>query len=203
MDRADANVPAAKETGFGSGTSWIVHWLASVGSTNDAAAPMPAWCAVRADRQIGGRGRHQRVWVSDAGGLWLSAVVPTGPSEQGWAALPLAAGLAVCETLQSIGAVPLRLRWPNDIMTGSRKLGGLLVDVYRPGHAVVGVGINVCNRPDAAEPGLSGTVARLEELLSSVPTLGALTDLLLARLRAVVEEMQTNGFSVVVARLNR
>jgi BirA family biotin operon repressor/biotin-[acetyl-CoA-carboxylase] ligase len=182
---------------------WTLHRLVSVGSTNDAAATMPAWSAVRADSQTGGRGRHQRSWVSDAGGLWLSAVVPTGPPEQGWAALPLAAGLAVCETLQSVGAAPLRLRWPNDIMTGSRKLAGLLVDVFRPGHAVVGVGINVVNCPDASEPGLAGAVARLQDMVSTVPSLDQLAELLLGRLREVVLEIHSAGFSALVPRLNR
>jgi BirA family biotin operon repressor/biotin-[acetyl-CoA-carboxylase] ligase len=182
---------------------WTLHRLVSVGSTNDAAATMPAWNAVRADSQTGGRGRHQRSWVSDIGGLWLSAVVPTGPPEQGWAALPLAAGLAVCETLQSVGAAPLRLRWPNDIMIRSRKLAGLLVDVFRPGLAVVGIGINVSNRPDASEPGLAGAVARLQDMVSAVPSLDDLAELLLGRLREVVLEIHSAGFSVLVPRLNR
>lgn len=189
--------------GTGVRFGWEIHHLTSVGSTNDAAAAMPAWSAVRADRQTVGRGRHQRSWVSDDGGLWISAVVPTGPPEKGWAALPLAAGLVVCETLQSVGAAPLRLRWPNDVMTGKRKLAGLLVDVFRPGLAVVGVGINVSNRPDATEPGLSGAVARLEDLVASVPSLDELTDGFLGRLRDGVDVMHQSGFSALVPRLNR
>ncbi len=184
-------------------SEWTVRQMVTVGSTNDAAATMPAWNAVRADRQTGGRGRHQRRWVSDAGGLWLSAVVPTGPTEQGWAALPLAAGLTVCETLQSLGAAPLRLRWPNDVMTGPLKVAGLLVDMFHPGLAVVGIGINVRNRPDATDFTLSGQVARLEEMMSPVPALDALTAMLLSRLRHVVEEIHARGFSALVPRLNR
>lgn len=182
---------------------WQVQVVESVGSTNDAASALPAWSAVRAVRQTGGRGRHQRSWVSDPGGLWLSAVVPTGPPEQGWAALPLAAGLAVCETLQSAGVTMLRLRWPNDVMSGTRKLAGLLVDVFRPGLAVVGIGINVLNHPEAMENGLSGQVIRLEELVTPVPGLEALASALLARLRGVVDEMHGRGFTALVPRLNR
>ncbi len=182
---------------------WTIHHFPEVGSTNDAASSLPAWNVVRADRQSVGRGRHDRAWVSDAGGLWISAVVPTGPSAQGWAALPLAAGLAVCEALQSIGAAPLRLRWPNDVMTGTRKLAGLLVDVFRPELAVVGVGINVTNTPEASDPGLKGSTARVAELVDPVPDPDAIAGAFLMRLGEVVEAMRAEGFGVLVPRLNR
>jgi hypothetical protein len=58
---------------------WTVHEVASVDSTNLFAAKLPVWHAVRAEVQTAGRGRFQRVWISDQGGLWLSAVVPSPP----------------------------------------------------------------------------------------------------------------------------
>jgi BirA family biotin operon repressor/biotin-[acetyl-CoA-carboxylase] ligase len=180
----------------------VIHEYGRLASTNDVAASLPVWSAVRADTQTAGRGRHTRAWVSDAGGLWLSAVVPTGPAEQGWAALPLAAGVAVCESLAGLGPGPLRLRWPNDVMLGGRKLAGLLVDQFRPGSAVVGIGLNVSNRPAAADPGLEATVVRLADLVEPVPGLQALAAGLLDALRGVVEVMQGEGFSGLVPRVN-
>ena len=107
------------------GEDWHVHEIATTHSTNLVAAKFSAWEAVRADRQTAGRGRFQRGWVSDEGGLWLSAVVPTGPNAAEWRALPLAVGLAVCNALKSIGLSRYRVRWPNDVLVDDRKLAGL------------------------------------------------------------------------------
>jgi BirA family biotin operon repressor/biotin-[acetyl-CoA-carboxylase] ligase len=96
---------------------WTVWEYDSVTSTNLVAAELPAWSAVRAETQTAGRGRFQRKWVSDRGGLWLSAVVPT-PSPNG-RILPLLAGVAVCDVLYGLGVRHLRLRWPNDVMACS------------------------------------------------------------------------------------
>lgn len=181
---------------------WRFHELREVGSTNDAAAALPAWSAVRADRQSAGRGRHDRVWRSGVGGLWLSAVVPMGPLDQGWGALPLAAGLAVCQALATLGAGPLRLRWPNDVMVGRRKLAGLLVEQFRAGLAVVGVGLNVTNEPAFEDPDLAAHAVALGELLAEVPRLRPLSRVVLGELRGVVERMQETGFAGLVPRVN-
>ncbi len=181
---------------------WVLYEYAELPSTNDLAGTLPVWSAVRAARQKAGRGRYQRSWISDVGGLWISAVVPVGAPESGWGALPLAAGLAVCEALTAWRAGPLRLRWPNDVMVGERKLAGLLVDQFRPGAAVVGIGVNVSNRPEAEDPALAGAVVRLEELVTLTPSLEALSMGILDRLRGVVETMQAEGFAGLVPRVN-
>lgn len=180
----------------------MLHEWDEVSSTNDTAAALPAWQAVRANRQTSGRGRYRRAWASDGGGLWLSAVVPAGSPRQGWGALPLAAGLAVCEALQELGARPLRLRWPNDVLSGDRKLAGLLIDQFAPDRAVVGLGINVVNQPEAAQPDLAGAVARLADLIDPVPAMNDLAGRFLRRLRQVVGTMQEGGFAALLPRLD-
>lgn len=182
---------------------WRLQHHGEVDSTNDMAAGCGVWEAVRADRQRAGRGRHQRSWQSGPGGLWISAVVPIGALERGWAALPLAAGLAVCETIEGLGVTGLRLRWPNDVLMGRRKLAGLLVDRFREDRAVVGVGINVENRPEAADPELAGITVRLADLLTPVPSVEEVARPLLRALRGVVEAMDREGFPSLVPRVNR
>jgi len=181
---------------------WVLWEYEVVTSTNDVASSLPPWSAVRADRQTAGRGRHQRGWVSDDGGLWMSAVVPTGTPEQGWAALPLAAGLAVCEALDGLGVRPLRLRWPNDLLSGRRKLAGLLVDQFQPGRAVVGLGLNVSNRPELADSSLAGNVVRLSDLVPVAPPPAEVAPLILRRLRGVVEAMHEGGFASLADQVN-
>jgi BirA family biotin operon repressor/biotin-[acetyl-CoA-carboxylase] ligase len=184
-------------------SDWHVHELAITSSTNLVAAKYGAWEAVRADRQSAGRGRFQRGWVSDEGGLWLSAVVPTGPNAADWRALPLAVGLAVCDALQSIGLKRFRVRWPNDVLVDDRKLAGLLVDQFAPGLAVAGIGLNVFNHPEAHDPGLKNQVIRLADLLPAPPDLSQLTQILLNHLRPVVEVIRSEGFDALLPRINQ
>src|SRR5438874_11399662 len=112
---------------------WTMHDYAVVSSTNLVAASLPAWHAVRAETQPAGRGRFQRRWVSDLGGLWLSAVVPVPAKSASSGLLPLLAGLAVAEALVRIGVAEIRMRWPNDLLVGQGKLGGLLLDQFVSG----------------------------------------------------------------------
>jgi BirA family biotin operon repressor/biotin-[acetyl-CoA-carboxylase] ligase len=92
---------------------WTVHEFAEVTSTNALAAHLPPWSAVRADEQTAGRGRSGRPWVSDRGGLWLSAVVPTPGDPAVWALLPLATGWALLTVLHELEVAGARLRWPD------------------------------------------------------------------------------------------
>jgi BirA family transcriptional regulator, biotin operon repressor / biotin---[acetyl-CoA-carboxylase] ligase len=181
---------------------WTLHEYAEVTSTNFVAAGFEAWHAVRADTQSAGRGRFQRRWISDAGGLWLSAVLPCATHSQQWRVLPLAVGVAVCDTLRSLSVSPLRLRWPNDVLVQDRKLAGLLIDQFRPGLAVAGIGINVINHPDACDRALAGQVARLADLVSPVPAVPAIADALLQSLRQVWTEMDSGGVHSILPRVN-
>lgn len=181
---------------------WALLQYAEVASTNLIAANLPAWHAVRADTQTAGRGRFQRQWISDAGGLWLSAVVPVETNSPEWRLLPLAAGVAVCDALRANGVAKLRLRWPNDILVGERKLAGLLIDQFRPGLAVVGIGINVCNHPESRDGSLNGQVARLADLVSAVPSLPELAMRVLTSLQLVWMEVQSTGPETVLPRVN-
>ena len=109
-----------------------------------AAAPPPL--AVLADRQRFGQGQRGRLWQSPRGGVWLSAALPW--PEHTAAALSLAAALGLVLQLEALGLQP-RIKWPNDLLLGGRKLAGLLPRLrWRGGrvrHAQVGVGLNGCN----------------------------------------------------------
>jgi BirA family biotin operon repressor/biotin-[acetyl-CoA-carboxylase] ligase len=188
---------------FSDVAGWQLLELGAVDSTSFVAAKLGAWQAVRADTQTAGRGRFQRSWVSDAGGLWLSAVVPTGADRERWQALPLVAGLAVIQSLMGLGLASARLRWPNDIMVNERKLAGLLVDTFQPQLAVIGLGVNVTNHPAAHDPALKETSIRLADLVSQPPSLSALTAAILASLKSAVDVMAKAGFSALQPRINQ
>ena len=131
----------------------------TVGSTNDlaweaCAAGAPDGTTVVADAQTGGRGRAGRVWHTTPGrSLALSLLLRPAGDRRAAGMLPLAAGLAVAQALESLGARP-GLKWPNDVLLGDRKLAGILCEGRWHGEALhwlaVGVGVNVCNPIPAA-----------------------------------------------------
>ena len=181
---------------------WRLREHAEVTSTNLIAADLPAWHAVRADTQTAGRGRFQRQWVSDVGGLWLSAVVPVETNSPAWRMLPLATGLAVCQTLRTTGVKELRLRWPNDVLVRDGKLAGLLIDQFKPGLAVVGIGINVRNQPQVCDASLRGHVARLADLVSPAPSVRNLAVHVLASLKIIWQQVLDYGPVIILERVN-
>lgn len=107
---------------------------------------------IRALEQTGGRGRRGSTWLSDRGGSFQTAAVrdhedaaPGGPQAT---FLTLALAIGIAQELIAAGA-QVRVKWPNDLMLGERKLGGLLVE-RTAGHVLIGVGVNVANPvPDA------------------------------------------------------
>lgn len=137
----------------------LIH-LPETGSTNtDAMAralagdALPFW--LMADRQTAGKGRSGRAWVSAPGNLQISLALALSCPPAIAAQLSLVAGVAVADAL--LGVAPelagrLRLKWPNDILAGPAKLGGILVETAGGGPgggliAVVGIGVNVASAP--------------------------------------------------------
>lgn len=126
---------------------------AETGSTNDdarelALAGAPHGAAVLASHQLAGRGRAGRAFASPTGGLYLSVVLRPSAPPATWSALPLVVGAAAASALRRRGH-PVELKWPNDIVLGARKLGGVLVEsrLGPESFAVAGLGINVLASP--------------------------------------------------------
>lgn len=130
------------------GARWPrIDVVAETASTNadllaDVAAPDRSVLA--AEHQRAGRGRFERVWTSPPrAGLTFSALLrPVVPVPR-WGWLPLLAGVALYEAVGASAAVPLGLKWPNDLLADDgRKLAGILAQTS--GEAVVvGIGVNV------------------------------------------------------------
>jgi BirA family biotin operon repressor/biotin-[acetyl-CoA-carboxylase] ligase len=152
-----------------------LHFVRSTGSTNsDAIAAArgdglqigaPHGSVYFADEQLAGRGRGNHGWISVAGeGLYLSVLLrPQIPASR-LALLPLAAGLAAAEAIRTVSRLGVDLRWPNDLLIGPRKAGGILVEASLESkslpYAVVGIGINV--HQHAFPPGLATPATSLD-----------------------------------------
>jgi BirA family biotin operon repressor/biotin-[acetyl-CoA-carboxylase] ligase len=113
------------------------------------------WDSILAVSQTAGRGRHGRVWLSPPGNLHAACCWPAGPDENftdpGWKnMLSLVAGYVLAKALHDLSGIDIRLKWPNDLLAGGRKIGGILTEV-RSDHVVVGIGINVDACPPDAD----------------------------------------------------
>lgn len=145
-----------------------LHFLPSTGSTNTdamsaARAGAPHGSVYFADEQTAGRGRGDHAWHSAAGqGLYVSVVVRLPIPASRLPLLPLAAGLAAAAAIHTASGLSVDLRWPNDLLIGPRKTGGILAEAQTEhgalAYAVLGIGINVHQRsfdPSLATPGTS------------------------------------------------
>jgi BirA family biotin operon repressor/biotin-[acetyl-CoA-carboxylase] ligase len=104
------------------------------------AAQLPPGSVVVADEQTAGMGRHGHSWESEPGaGLYMSVVLMPHP------VLTLALGLAAQEAVRKVTLLACDIRWPNDLMLGNRKFGGILVQL-QDGRAIAGIGINTGQR---------------------------------------------------------
>lgn len=102
------------------------------------------------EKQRAGRGRHGRSWQTPyASAIAMSLRWRFEADAGSLAGLSLATGVVVTDVLERMGLSSLQLKWPNDVVAGDKKLGGILIeiagDAAGPCDVVVGIGVNVCN----------------------------------------------------------
>ncbi len=173
--------PVGIEAGLSASTRDLVagiEVLESVPSTNSrlmrlARDGAPSGLVCLAERQLGGRGRSGRNWVSPFGSnIYLSILwrYPLAPAELG--GLSIACGVAAARVLKAVGCTDIGLKWPNDLHWRRCKLGGLLLEVagesQGPSHVVVGIGINLRLSP-AQAAGIDQPWTDLGEALAQAP----------------------------------
>jgi BirA family biotin operon repressor/biotin-[acetyl-CoA-carboxylase] ligase len=187
------------------GSRWVVTHHVAVPTTQALARDLPAWSAVWADEQTAGRGQAERTFVSDPGGLYLTAVLPYAGDAFAARGFALAVGWAVRMALCRVGIRQLRLRWPNDLLVGAAKVGGILVEQGGPHTLLVGLGLNVTNCPWVTDPALQGMAGRLADAGSGQP-LPERSELVQRLLRAIrlahreFERRRLAGFAVLLDR---
>ncbi len=145
--------------------------LAQTASTMDTVAAMaqegaPEGTVVIADEQTAGRGRLGRAWVAAPGTSLLLSVLfrpPLSPERGGQVPMAVALGAVDALAHHLPAASPAELKWPNDVLAGGRKIGGLLAEARwtpgSPGEVVVGLGLNVRQSAEDLPPGAASFVA--------------------------------------------
>ncbi len=142
------------------GTS-LKHFI-EIDSTNEEVRRLaaagergPVWIA--ADRQTAGRGRRGRVWESPVGNLSASLLIAPGKSANECAQLSFVAAIAAADAASSFApAVEIKVKWPNDVLAGGKKLAGILLESASGAdgaltYLAIGIGMNLAHFPSDTE----------------------------------------------------
>ena len=154
------------------GNPFALEVYEEIGSTNDrakalAACGAPAWTAVLARRQRGGRGRLERSFYSPAGGVYLSLLLRPDCGAADAGLFTAAAAVAACRAVSALCGKECRIKWPNDLLFEGKKVGGILTEAGlgqngRFSFMVVGVGLNLRLPSGGFPPELSDAGALLQ-----------------------------------------
>lgn len=128
-------------------------YFKTIDSTNDQAKRMAEQGAVHgtlviADEQTGGKGRRGRSWSTlPDEAVAMTIIVRPDMSTEKASMLTLVMGMAVASACQELLSVPVRIKWPNDVVVNGKKVCGILTEMSAELHAlhylVIGAGINV------------------------------------------------------------
>lgn len=171
----------------------------SVGSTNDVAKELadrgaPSGTAVIADEQSAGRGRGGRRWASPSGlGAWLSVVLRADDAATP-PLVPLVAGMAAARALDAWLPPPgAGVKWPNDLLVGGRKIGGILCESAWGeaglAYVVAGVGVNVLQGEDDFPADLRGAATSIRLVSGGVAAPASVAGAIAAALAAAGESL--------------
>ena len=144
----------------------------TVDSTNEEAkrqgqAGAPDGSVFVAEQQTGGKGRLGRVWSSPRGkGIWFTILLRPGGSPLQVSNITLLAGLAVCSAIRKTTGCPAMIKWPNDVIIGSKKVCGILTEISAEmdciHYLVIGIGINANNESFPEELSVKATSLQIE-----------------------------------------
>jgi len=184
-----------------------VEVVAQTGSTNAdllaRAGTLAAPLLLIAEHQSAGRGRAGRSWLSSPeGSLTFSLAWRFDGGPQALLGLPLAVGVALADTLGTLGQ-QVQLKWPNDVLKDGDKLAGILIETQSaPGGGtwcVIGIGLNLL-MPDEMEAQLGRSAAGMPWLARM--DRDALLAALLDGLADCLREFTARGFGAFSARWN-
>ena len=208
--RGSSGEPYPWEITEGIGTSTVgrrVYYyddVGTTGSTQDVAAalaeaPGNDGAVVISATQSNARGRVGKRWASPRGGIWMSVVLHPDCRAATASLLPIAAGVAVAESIEEACGIKPELRWPNDVTIRGRKVAGIIteaeMELDRIQNVRLGIGVNFdvdaksIEKTFAGTPGFYGAASLKQEAESAgasrMPSKAELVRRMLRRLDAV------------------
>lgn len=136
----------------------VVHFFKEVSSTNDvlkklAAEGAPEGTVVIAEKQVEGRGRSGKRWVSPRGGLWFSLLLRPKIRVHESFKLTFITSISIVNALEKVLRIKASIKWPNDILVNGKKVCGVLTETASIDksieYAVIGVGVNANFNPSS------------------------------------------------------
>ena len=177
-----------------------IYYFDELASTMDKARNLarkncPNFTVVIAGRQTRGRGRLNRQWVSDDGGLYFTMVLRPDIPVPLSGRINFLASLTLARVLRELYQVEAAVKWPNDILVNELKLSGMLSELEAEADQVffinVGMGINVNNDPGAVDAGATSLKKITGRKISRIRLLGRFLD-------DFESQMQTGEFESVI-----
>lgn len=162
---------------------------------------------VVAASQTGGRGRLNRSWLSPPGmGLYFSLILRPGLAPEQLPKITLAAGLAICKTVEAEYAVSPQIKWPNDLLLEGGKFGGILTETgpmqnMSPGEkplVVVGVGLNLFPPEGAFPPELEESSTALSLHVEREIVAEILLEACVHAIEEAVQRLEKGGFPEIL-----
>ncbi len=155
-----------------------------------------------AELQTQGRGRRGRSWLSGLGdSLTFSVLWPSQCAVNALSGLSLATGVAIVRALKGLGISDVSLKWPNDVLSSSSKLAGILIelhgDMLSPGTVVIGIGLNL-KLSDNTKTRIDQKVTDITSITGKVPDRNQLLAALLKELINVLDTFEQHGFEPFV-----
>lgn len=162
---------------------------------------IPSGSVLAVEWQSGGRGRLGRTWHSGLGNaLTFSLLWRFDCGLGALSGLSLAVGVALVRALRELGITDAQLKWPNDVVSNTGKLAGILVeaqgDVLGPSAAVIGIGINL-SLPPAVAGNIDQPAASLAVLAEELPDRNLLLAVLLRELGGLLRSFAGSGFAAL------
>ncbi len=154
---------------------------------------------IYADQQSEGRGRGGREFISPAGGLYFSLIIKPELEVHDLPLITLAAGVGLCTGIKQETGVAVQLKWPNDLYSDDRKLGGVLTESGPiksgavPEFLVIGAGVNVNTDPDQFPSSLRRKVISLYHHAAGSPVdVETLLEALVSAMLDAVQRLTAN-----------
>jgi BirA family biotin operon repressor/biotin-[acetyl-CoA-carboxylase] ligase len=167
----------------------------------------PEFTTVIAGRQKSGRGRLNRQWFSDQGGLYFTVVLrPDLPPVLSFR-ISFLASLTLAKTLNDMFGLDVRVKWPNDLLVDERKVCGMLSELEAEADRVafinIGIGINVNNDPSGIEPAATSLKAILGRKVSIKDIVARYLDAFEQRVQTMASDRVIEEWKTYTVTLNR
>jgi BirA family biotin operon repressor/biotin-[acetyl-CoA-carboxylase] ligase len=154
-----------------------------------------------AQQQTHGIGRLNRSWHSPEGGLWMSSIITKKLPAMITRGLSVRLGLALCLFFEKEYDIQCKIKWPNDLLYGEKKLAGILIDYSTVGaylnHLIIGLGLNVNNVSKDFPVELQDSCISLREIFGEKIPKRELTLRIIQEQKILLESLAQNNLPAI------